>query len=42
MTAVYVERESDQTVARFVALTAKDTNDAQRVVGSFTQIAGIV
>jgi len=34
MTAVYVERESDQTVARFVALTAKDTNDAQRVVGS--------
>jgi hypothetical protein len=34
MTAVYVERESDQTVARFVALTAKDTNDAQCVVGS--------
>jgi hypothetical protein len=34
MTAVYVERESDQTVARFVALTVKDTNDAQRVVGS--------
>lgn len=34
MTAVYVERESDQTVARFVAVTAKDSNDAQRVVGS--------
>jgi hypothetical protein len=34
MTAVYVERESDQTVARFVALTVKDTDDAQRVVGS--------
>lgn len=34
MTTIYVQRESDQTVARFAALTAKDSSDAQRVVGS--------
>lgn len=34
MTTIYVQRESDQTVARFVALTSKDSNDEQRVVGS--------
>jgi hypothetical protein len=34
MTAVYVERESDQTVARFSALTVKDSTDKQRAIGS--------
>ena len=34
MTAVYVERESHTTDARFSALTVKDKDDKQRVVGS--------
>lgn len=34
MTAVYVERESHTSDARFSALTVKDVNDNQRVVGS--------
>lgn len=34
MTAVYVERESHTSDARFSALTVKDKDDNQRVVGS--------
>lgn len=34
MTAIYVERESHTTDARFSSLTVKDREDRQRVVGS--------
>lgn len=34
MTAIYVERESHTTDARFSALTVKDKDDKQRVTGS--------
>jgi hypothetical protein len=34
MTTIYVERESETTVARYAVLTAQDTNDKQRVIGS--------
>lgn len=34
MTAIYVERESHTSDARFSALTVKDKDDNQRVAGS--------
>jgi hypothetical protein len=34
MTTIYVERESESTVARYAVLTAQDSNDRQRVAGS--------